>query len=118
MADIKKSILHVEDDGDFHMYVDALLEDIANVVSVYSVRDAMALLAGSKFDLFILDLVLKDGSGSGLAKKLNESFPGTPVVILSAHNITDAIVEADASFVKSSFDEDNFIDTVKGLLFN
>ena len=116
MTGSKKSILYVEDDTDFHMYADALLHELANVTSVVSTMDARTLIAGSSFDLFLLDLVLKDGSGSGLARELKKLFPDTPIVILSAHNVTDVIEEADASFVKAGFDEDGFVNTIKQLL--
>lgn len=117
MIDTKKSILHVEDDSDFHTYADALLSDIANVTSVYTSKHAHELLVGSVFDLFILDLVLKDSSGSIMARDLKKAFPSTPIVILSAHNVTGAIDEADASFVKDNLDEDKFISTIKNLLY-
>lgn len=116
MTNTNKSILHVEDDSDFHTYVDALLSDIANVTSVYTAKHAHELLVGSVFDLFLLDLVLKDSSGSTMARELKKSFPNTPIVVLSAHDVTGAIDEAEATFVKSTLDEDKFIDTVRGLL--
>lgn len=116
MSDKKKNILHVEDDSDFHTYVDALLFDFANVTSVYTAKEFRELLTGSLFDMFILDLVLKDGSGSGMARELKSFFPNTPIVILSSHDVTGAIAEADATFIKGSLDEDKFIKTVKKLL--
>lgn len=116
MADPVKSILHIEDDSDFHMYVDAMLSDVAKVTSVYTRKEAEKLLVGSIFDLFVLDLVLKDSSGSILAKDLKQAYPDTPIIILSAHNVTGAIDEAEASFVKSKLDEEGFITTVRKLL--
>jgi DNA-binding response OmpR family regulator len=116
MNDIKKSILHVEDDTDFHAYVDTLLEDIAHITSVPSAKEFGELVSGFKFDLFLLDLVLKDGSGSSMARKLRLDFPNTPIVILSAHDVTGAIEEADAIFTKGKFSVADFIHTIKKLL--
>ena len=116
MTVTKKSILHVEDDPDIHTYVDALLNDVAYVTSVFTAREAKQLLIGSVFDLFLLDLVLKDASGATLARDLKEAFPETPIIILSSHNLTGAIEEADASFIKGKVDEASFEATVKKLL--
>ena len=116
MAVTKKSILHIEDDPDIHTYVDALLNDVAYVTSVFTAREAKQLLIGSAFDLFILDLVLKDASGATLARDLKEAFPGTPVIILSSHDVTGAIEESDASFIKGKMDDASFIDAAKKLL--
>ena len=112
----KKSILHIEDDPDIHSYVTTLLSDIANVTTVFTAKEAQQLLVGSVFDMFLLDLVLKDASGASIAAQLKDAYPYTPIIILSAHNVTGAIEEADASFIKSRLDEDTFIDTVKKLL--
>ena len=118
MIDMKKRILHVEDDSDFHTYVDALLHDTVHVTSVYTTKDARELLVGSTFDLFLLDLVLKDGSGSSFSRELKEKYPKTPIVILSSHNVTGVIDEAEVSFVKSNLDEDEFTKTIGKLAGN
>lgn len=108
--------MHVEDDADIHVFVETLLGDIATITSVTSAKEFRELLAGCIFDLFILDLVLKDGSGSGLIRELKTAYPDTPVIILSAHDVTGAIDEADASFIKGRFETTDFIETVKSLL--
>ena len=111
-----KNILHIEDDTDIHNYVETMLNDVANITSVVSIKDADVILQSDVFDLFILDLVLKDGSGYKMARKLKEIYPDTPIAILSAHNITSAIEEADASFFKNLINEDDFVNTIKKLL--
>lgn len=116
MNTFKKNILHIEDDSDFHTYVDALLCDVANVTSVYSVKEADQLIKCSVYDLFLLDLVLRDGSGSNLARKLKDAYPDTPIAILSAHGVTDAINEADANFTKGKVNEGHFVQTIQNLL--
>lgn len=111
-----KNILHLEDDSDIHNYVSTILSDIANITSVMSIKDADTQLHNDVYDLFILDLVLKDGSGYKMARKLKDIYPDTPIAILSAHKITSAIKEADASFFKHSMNEDDFVNTIKKLL--
>lgn len=117
MNDTMKHILHVEDDTDFHYYVDTMLSDFVNVTSVCTKKESEEALIGFNFDLFLLDLVLQDGSGAKIAKELKAKFPGIPVVILSAHDIiTNFIDDADATFVKTTLDFDEFISTIKKLL--
>jgi len=116
MSNTKKSILHVEDDPDFHPYVAALLENAANVTSVHTAKAFRELLVGSVFDMFILDLVFKDGSGSSLARELKAAYPNTPVIILSAHDVTGAIEEVDATFIKGRLKEKDFVKTITKLL--
>ena len=116
MSNSNKSILHVDDDPDFHAYVENLLGSIANVTSVHNTKEFRELLTGSVFDMFILDLVLKDGSGSSMARELRQRYPDTPIIILSAHDITGAIDEADATFVKGRLKQKDMIRAVKKLL--
>lgn len=112
-----KHILHVEDDTDFHFYVDTMLSGFVNVTSVCTAKEFREALVGFEFDLFILDLVLKDGSGASIARELRSEYPDTPIIILSAHDIiTDFVDDADATFVKTVLDFDKFIETVKTLL--
>lgn len=116
MIDMKKSILHLEDDPDYHDYVKTLFGNLVHITSVSSAKEFDELLSGSQFDLFMLDLVFKDGSGSKMAKKLKHNYPNTPIVILSAYDVTDAIEEADAAFTKGSFKTDVFLKKIKALL--
>lgn len=123
MSNLKKHILHVDDDPDIQAYVEALLSDIVNVTSVYTAKEFYELVDGISYDLFILDLVLKDGSGFSMSKKLKKSHPDTPIVLLSSHqvtmsddNVTDVVDEIDASFVKGKLNEKEFIETIINLM--
>lgn len=116
MTQLNKSILHLEDDPDIQSYVHNLLDGIANVTSAYSAREVRELLIGSVFDLFILDLVLKDVSGATMATDLKSIYPDTPIIILSSHNVADVVDEASAAFVKSNMNDTEFVETVQKLL--
>ena len=123
MSTLKKHILHVDDDPDIQAYVEALLSDIVNVTSVYTAKEFYELVDGIAYDLFILDLVLKDGSGFTMSKKLKKTHPDIPIVLLSSHqvtmsddNVTDVVDEIDASFVKGRLNEKEFIETIIKLM--
>ena len=123
MSNLKKHILHVDDDPDIQAYVEALLSDIVNVTSVYTAKEFYELVDGIAYDLFILDLVLKDGSGFTMSKKLKKTHPDIPIVLLSSHqvtmsddNVTDVVDEIDASFVKGRLNEKEFIETIIKLM--
>lgn len=112
-----KHILHVEDDSDFHFYIGAMLDDFVNITSVCTAKEFRESLTGFTFDLFLLDVVLRDGSGASIAKECRAKYPDTPIVILSAYDaITDVIEDADAVFDKSVLDYDVFIAEIKKLL--
>ena len=115
--DHMKHILHVEDNTDFHVYVNTMLSEFVNITSVCTVKEFKETLPAFTFDLFLLDLVLQDGSGATIAKQLRTEYPNTPIVILSAHSvITNIIEDADATFVKTVLDFDVFTTTIKKLL--
>lgn len=124
MIDVRKQrggtmqhILHVEDNVDYHTYVDTMLSDFVNVTSVYTAKELRETLSGFDFDLFIVDLVLQDASGASLAQELRNKYPDTPIVILSAHNtLVGCIDNVDAKFNKTVLEFDKFIAKIKKLL--
>ena len=117
MMDEKKQILYVEDSTDFQFYIETMLKDVVDVISVSTQKEAREALEGIKFDMFLLDLVLPDGSGSRMSKELKTKYPNTPIVILSAHDIVSDFIEgADATFVKTTLDFDDFVKQIKKLL--
>jgi len=55
-----------------------------------SVRDTAGLLVqGNSFDLIILDVMLPDGDGFSLCRKLRDAGDYTPVIMLTARNSPD-----------------------------
>jgi len=82
----KAHILHVEDDEDLASVLNHLVGSRAEMTSVRTQRDAIALLERGKFDLIILDLGLPDGTGYELLTRLTEHKVHrlTPVLIFSA----------------------------------
>ena len=74
-------VLYVEDDEDSCEMMSILL-DISGIDVTYThgIEMTMKLADKNKFDLFLIDHSMKDGSGSDLCKKLRSEFPKIPVV--------------------------------------
>ena len=117
MKQSTKHILHIEDSSDFQFYIQTMLEDVATVTSVSTIKEAREAIVGMKFDLFLLDLFLPDGSGSRMAKELKEQYPYTPIVMLSAHDVaTDYVDDVEATFIKTTLDFNVLVKKIKSLL--
>jgi CheY-like chemotaxis protein len=67
-----KRVLLVEDDADQREVLALALGEIAEVVEARTGSEAMALAAGTAFDVCILDLSLPDISGLELVARLSE----------------------------------------------
>jgi CheY-like chemotaxis protein len=79
-------ILHVDDDPDVRLLISASLRDFGHFVATAgSVGEALQLAEGLKFDLFILDVRLPDGTGIELCQQLSKMQPGVPVLYYSAY---------------------------------
>ena len=74
-------ILYVEDDEDSCEMMSILLDMSGiDVACMHGIEMTMKLPDKNKFDLFLIDHRMKDGSGSDLCKKLRSEFPKIPVV--------------------------------------
>ena len=81
------SILVIEDEPDIRRNLEYNLgREGFNASSVGSLDEANEKLKSKKFDLIILDLMLPDGSGLDLCKKIksNSETEATPIIILTA----------------------------------
>ena len=77
-------ILYTEDDADTRELVSYVLTT-SNCKVTLADSDAKALLLAEtiKFDLYLIDNWLREGSGIELCKKLRELDPGTPILFYS-----------------------------------
>ena len=74
-------ILYVEDNEDCCQMMSILLEMSGiDVACADGMKNAIEFPNKQRFDLFLIDLWLKDGSGSELCAKLKREFPNKPVV--------------------------------------
>jgi DNA-binding response OmpR family regulator len=82
----KVRVLHVDDDPDIRLMISASLQEFGYVVATAgSNAEALTLVGELKFDLFILDVRLPDGTGIELCQKIRKLQPGVPVLYYSAY---------------------------------
>lgn len=106
-----KEIFVVEDDDGIRELLEFLLGDRNYDVKTFStVRSFESNLPGKTPDLFLLDMMLPDGNGLDLCKKLKQtdSTRHIPVVLMSAHAHLSQLECAD-DFIAKPFDVDNLI---------
>jgi two-component system copper resistance phosphate regulon response regulator CusR len=91
-------ILIVEDDPQLREIVaTALREEGYEVVTASSVREGRERAVFGAYGLFILDIMLPDGSGVDLCAQLRDAGVATPVLLLTARNtVDDKVLGLDA----------------------
>ena len=90
MTTPKKHILCVDDHADTCALVTTILSDY-ETISAYSMADAIKQATAQKFDLYILDYHLPDGTGLELCLMLRGFDRDTPILFATA---TSSIKEA------------------------
>lgn len=81
----KPRVLYIEDHEDTRELVTLLLSQRSyEVVTGASIESGMALATAEKFDLYLLDSWLPDGSGLDLCEKIREFDKTTPILFYSA----------------------------------
>jgi DNA-binding response OmpR family regulator len=110
-----KRILHVEDSRSLQLYVRGILSTIADITWASKLKEARLLIRDSKFDLTLLDFTLPDGSGSDLIGELAAQDPTIPIIIFSAHDITNTAINVKRVFVKGQYNEQDLIKTIRSL---
>jgi CheY-like chemotaxis protein len=111
-----KRILHVEDSKSLQQLVGAILSGIAEITWASTLKEARLLIKESKFDLVLLDFTLPDGSGSDLINELEALDPTIPIIIFSAHDITNTAINVRNIFVKGQYNEKGLTKAVRSIL--
>jgi two-component system response regulator PilR (NtrC family) len=89
------SVLVVEDnDLERQITAETLREEGFAVEEAAVGKRAIELLALSRFDVVLTDLMMPGMSGEELLAKVRSSYPGSQVVVLTAHGSTDSVVQA------------------------
>jgi CheY-like chemotaxis protein len=112
------SILHIEDTPIMTELVADIIGSYADITTAASVQEAKSLLPANQYDLVILDLTLPDGSGLDLVDSIKKYNPDLPILIHSAHDVSDNIYNVDAVISKSYTEKENFFTTIKRLIEN
>jgi two-component system response regulator GlrR len=102
-------ILIVDDDRNLLQVIRMRLEaEGFKVTAAASAAEARAQVKTGIFELALIDLKLKDGSGIALMQELQQAAPELPVIILTAFGTIDSAVEAiqkgARSYVTKPFD--------------
>ena len=78
-------VLYIEDHEDTRELVTLVLEQKCyEVVTGSTIEGGVALAGSEKFDLYLLDSWLPDGSGLELCRKIREFDKATPILFYSA----------------------------------
>jgi DNA-binding response OmpR family regulator len=82
---MKKRVLLVEDAKDMQLIVKAAIDDICDVNSVITLREAMTELESDLYSLLLLDVNLPDGDGFEFCQSLRskEFFADLPIIFLT-----------------------------------
>ena len=113
----KRRILCVEDDRDMCHLLEVLLGGAGyDVACSTTLAGGLSLAAIQCFDLYLLDVVLPDGSGLDLARLIRAFDAGTPLVFLSARAFPEDIkrgMKAGAqAYVVKPMDNRNLLETI------
>lgn len=113
----RPKVLHVEDDPDVFMVVNAIAGEFADLDNATSLAEARQMLELNHYDLAILDLLLPDGSGMKLLPMLNGASPPTPVLVFSVHEVEQEDKhKVESALVKSRTDNAQLLATIKRLI--
>jgi DNA-binding response OmpR family regulator len=111
MPTAKCRILYVDDHEDTSFMLTYLLgQSNYEVVTASSMAGALNRIRNEKFDLYILDKRLPDGSGLDLCRRLNQATPDVPVIFYTGdayalHREEGLCAGAEAYVAKPNIDE-------------
>jgi two-component system phosphate regulon response regulator PhoB len=113
-----KCIHVVEDDEDIRFIVEYVLrEENYEVESFATASEFIVAIFDRKPDLIILDVMLPDGNGIDICRRLktDEKTSFIPIIIMSAHAAEKSVLEEACAddFINKPFDLDHFIDRVQ-----
>ena len=91
-----KTILCVDDDTDTCELFQFVLDEY-DFVSAHSVENTLALIESRRFDLYIFDNWLPDGSGIELCRRVRALGFETPIIFVSGAAQTKDVEDAVAS---------------------
>lgn len=117
-ANHKPSILVVDDDRFFlRQMMDTLSEGGFEVQGADSGKKALELLADSRFQVIVTDVVMEDMSGIDLLRRVRIHDRLTPVICVSSvksfENVVDMIRNGASDFLPKPFNEEQLLSAVR-----
>lgn len=113
-------ILVVDDHKNVLKGMRTLLGDKHEVTLCNSGCSALEVIKRTNFDIALIDMFLGDISGNEVLRKIKESHDDTTVVIISAYNIKDFIIDATrlgaADYILKPFDNNELLNLIDNLL--
>ncbi len=114
-------ILHVDDDPEIRLLMSASLQEFGyRVATAGTVAEALQLAKEIRFDLYILDVRLPDGTGIELCQQLRQLRPDVPVVYYSAFIDSEAeraaLSVCGDAYLKKPLTADEMQETISSLL--
>jgi DNA-binding NarL/FixJ family response regulator len=116
------SVLAVDDDQVFADALQARLAtevDLGPVAAAYSAGEALGRLGRAPVDVAIVDYMLGDETGAVLARRMAEAAPRTRVVMVSASQSVDAVVDAlvagARAWLPKTIDTDHLVRVIRGV---
>ncbi len=114
-----RRIAIVEDNADNRLLIQALLEDLYEVIEYETGTEALERLEEDNPELVLLDISLPEMDGEEVLARMrsNDKLRGIPVIALTAHAMTgdrEHFLESgfDEYIMKPIVDEDVLIDTI------
>ncbi len=95
-----------------------LLRDVAQITGVETLEEARRQLVAQEFDLIILDVGLRDGSGLDLLPMLNRpDARAIPVLVFSAQEVERSVAdEVAGTLVKTCTTNEQLLQTITSLI--
>lgn len=116
------SVLAVDDHPVFADALQARLSsepDLGPVSVAYSAAEAAARLERAPVDVAILDFRLGDATGANLAQRLRRTVPRTRIVMLTAvesvDSVIDALVSGARAWLPKTVDTDHLVRVIRGV---
>jgi DNA-binding NtrC family response regulator len=111
-------VLVVDDDIAICRLIHRMLSDEQyRIQTSQSVAGALRAIERQHFDAYVIDLVLQDGSGLDVAKRIRSKWGATPIILISGYDLHDVALKADklriSELLEKPFSRDVICETVK-----
>lgn len=116
----KKTVLIIDDEEELCMLMELVLEREHFIAeSIHVLGDALNIVKKMKPDYIFLDNNLPDGKGIDFIRQMIDTYPGTKIVMMTAHNEKQlnekALHEGASYFLHKPFNRNNIENIINSL---